>query len=105
MGGCVIVGRCAGYVLRDHPKLLSVFVRGSLDDRVRRAAETYKLPGQNIAEAVRKIDRHRANYYKLYTERQWGAADNYDLVVNTSYAGIPGAVAVIRAMSDARLRK
>jgi len=102
LGGCVIVGRCASYILRDHPNLLSVFIRGNLGDRVIRAVESYKLPKKNAVEKVRKIDKHRANYYKLYTERQWGSVDNYDLVVNTSYSGIDGAVAVIKAMSDVK---
>jgi cytidylate kinase len=47
---------------------------------------------------VKKIDKHRANYYRYYTDQQWGAASNYDLVVNTTYADISGAVAVIKAM-------
>jgi len=102
LGGCVIVGRCASYILKDHPNLLSVFIRGNFGDRVIRAVEMYKLPEKNAVEAVKKIDKHRANYYKLYTERQWGSVDNYDLVLNTSYSSIDGAVAVIKAMSDVK---
>jgi cytidylate kinase len=101
-GGCVIVGRCAGYVLRKHPKLLSVFIRGNIDCRVRRAVEIYGLSEKNAVDEVRKIDKHRANYYKHYTERQWGSVRNYDLVVNTSYTDIPGAAEVIKTMVQRR---
>jgi len=105
MGGCVIVGRCASYILRDHPNLLSVFIRGNFGDRLTRAVEVYKLPKKSAIESVEKIDKHRANYYKVYTERQWGDVSNYDLVLNTSYCGIDGAVTVIKAMSEAKKRE
>jgi len=102
LGGCVIVGRCAGYILQDYPNHLSVFIRGKLEDRVQRTTKTYNMPEKNAIENVRKIDKHRANHYKSYTERQWGATDNYDLVINTSYTGIPGAVSVIKTMLDVK---
>ena len=101
-GGCVIVGRCAGYILRDNPNLLSVFVRGKFDDRVRRSVQTYDHAEKNAAGDVKRIDRHRANFYKYYSDQKWGATDNYDLVINTSFSGIPGAVTVIKSMLDAK---
>lgn len=101
-GGCVIVGRCAGYILRDNPNLLSIFIRGKFEDRVQRAVETYERPNKNAAEDVKRIDKHRANHYELYTNRKWGVADNYDLVINTSYTGIAGAVSVIKAMTETK---
>jgi len=100
LGGCVIVGRCAGHILWDYPNHLSVFIRGRLDDRVQRTTETYNMPEKNAVDNVKKIDKHRANHYKSYTGRKWGAADNYDLVINTSYTGISGAVSVIKTMLD-----
>jgi len=102
-GGCVIVGRCASHILRQHPDLLAVFISGEFDCRVRRTVETYNMPEKNAADNVKKIDRHRANHYKLYTGQNWGGIENYDLVVNTSYSGIDGAVAVIKAMLDATI--
>ena len=101
-GGCVIIGRCAGYILRDSPNLLSVFIRGDFECRVQRAIQTYGYSEKTAARDVRLVDKHRANYYQFYTEQQWGAACNYDLVVNTSYSDIPGAVAVIKAMLCAK---
>ena len=97
-GSCVIVGRCADYILRDHPDLVTVFIRGTIEDRVRHAVEHYDLPAANAIEKLKKIDKSRTNYYKYYTSRQWGNIVNFDLVINSSFAGIEGAVAVIKAM-------
>jgi len=101
-GGCVIIGRCAGYILRHHPNLLSVFIRGSFDDRVRRAVETYNMPEKDAVTNVNRIDKYRANHYKLHTNQQWGVVKNYDLVINTSYTGIKGAAKVIETMVDTK---
>jgi cytidylate kinase len=101
-GGCVIIGRCASYILENDPRLLSVFIRGNFDDRVRRSIDTYEMAEKNAATDVNTIDKHRANYYRTYTHRQWADTDNYDLVVNTSYTGISGAASVIKAAIDAK---
>ena len=97
-GSCVIVGRCAHYILRNDPALVAIFIRGMFEDRVRHAVEHYGIPQQNADERIRKIDKSRINYYKYYTNRQWGSIKNYDLVVNSSLTGIEGAVAVIKTM-------
>ncbi|MCL2125737.1 MAG: cytidylate kinase-like family protein [Oscillospiraceae bacterium] len=97
-GSCVIVGRCAHYILRNEPDVIAIFIRANLDDRVRHAVEHYDLPQQNALDRIKKIDKSRINYYKYYTSRQWGSIENYDLVINSSFSGIDGAVAVIKAM-------
>ena len=97
-GSCVIVGRCAGYILRDEPSLVTIFIRALIEDRVRHAVEYYELSPQNALDRIKKIDKGRTNYYKYYTSRQWGSIDNYDLVVNSSFTGISGAVEVIKAL-------
>jgi len=97
-GSCVIVGRCASYILRNESNLVRVFIRGMLEDRIRRAVEQYDLPQQNATDRIRRIDKSRINYYKYYTSRQWGNIENYDMIVNTSFTGIDGAVAVIKTM-------
>jgi len=95
--GGVIVGRCAGYVLKDHPKKINVFIRANFEDRVKRAIDTYHYAPAEASSAVKRIDKHRANYYRFYTDQEWGSIHNYDLVINTSYVGIEGAVEVIKA--------
>ena len=102
-GSCVIVGRCAGYILRDEPSLVTIFIRGLIDDRVKHAVEHYNLSPQNALDRIRKIDKSRTNYYKYYTSRQWGNIDNFDLVINSSFTGIDGAVSVIKTMLDKKI--
>ena len=97
-GSCVIVGRCADYILRDVPGVVSVFIRGDLDDRVDRAVKHYNLPPEKAADKIRKIDKNRTNYYKYYTNRQWGSILNTDLAINTSFTGVNGAVKIIKTM-------
>ena len=99
---CIIVGRCADYILRNKPGLLRVFIRAEMDDRVKRAVEVYGMSGQKIEESIKKIDKSRANYYKFYTSLRWGEIEHYDLVINTSYTGISGAVEVLKTMVKTR---
>ena len=101
-GSCIIVGRCAGYILRDDPRLVTVFIRAALDDKVDRAVKYYNLSAEKAPERIRKIDKHRTNYYRYYTNRQWGSFDNFDLAINTTFTGIDGAVALIATMLRGR---
>ena len=95
---CIIVGRCADHILHNEPGLLRVFIRAEMSDRVKRAVELYDLPNQKVEDSIKKIDKSRANYYKFYTSLRWGDIEHYDLVINTSYSGIDGAVDVIKAL-------
>ena len=92
---CVIVGRCADYILRDHPELVSVFVHANSDFRAARIAEEYKLPDAKVRDLVVKTDKKRANYYNFQSEKQWGAASSYNLCIESSEVGIDGAVDLI----------
>ena len=93
---CVIVGRCADYILRDDPRRLSVFVHAPLDERVRRAREEYGVQEPNLEAYVLRQDRARASYYNYFATGKWGQSREYDLCVN-SHMGIAAAVAVIKA--------
>lgn len=97
---CIIVGRCADYVLRDDPGLIRIFITSDFDERVRRAVEEYNFPSEDAIEKIKKIDKSRSNYYKYYTGQAWGSAHNYDLVVNSSFTGVLGAVSVIMTMLE-----
>ncbi|MDR3278308.1 MAG: cytidylate kinase-like family protein, partial [Oscillospiraceae bacterium] len=97
-GGCVIIGRCADYVLRDEPKLVRVFIRADKEDRVKRAIEDYDLPVKRAEAQIKRIDKSRANYYRYYTNRVWGSPENADLIINSSFTGVDGAVAIIKTM-------
>ena len=92
---CVIVGRCADYILRDHPELVSVFVHANSDFRAARIAEEYKLPDAKVRDLIVKTDKKRASYYNFQSEKQWGAASSYNLCIESSEVGIDGAVDLI----------
>jgi cytidylate kinase len=95
---CVIIGRCADYILQDDPGLIRLFITAGFNDRVRRAMEDYEVDREGAEERIKKIDKSRSNYYKYYTGRQWGNIQNYDLVINSSFTGVDGAVAVLATM-------
>lgn len=97
---CVIVGRCADYVLEDRPNKVSVFVTGNMHEKKRRIAERYDIEKTKLEEFIRKTDKRRANYYEYYTDRKWGQTKNYDLCVNSSLIGIEGAVRLISEFID-----
>ncbi|MCL2202005.1 MAG: cytidylate kinase-like family protein [Oscillospiraceae bacterium] len=101
-GSCIIVGRCADFVLRDEPGLVKVFIWGETEDRVRYAVENYELSPEKAADRLKKIDKSRTNYYKYYTNRQWENINNFDLVINSSFTGIDGAVAIIKTMLETK---
>lgn len=95
-GPCVIVGRCADYILRDDPRRLSVFVHAPLDERVRRAREEYGVQEPNLESFVLRQDKARASYYNYFATGKWGQSREYDLCVS-SHMGIAAAVATIKA--------
>ena len=101
-GDGVIVGRCADYVLRDHPSLLRVFIYADKQDRLNRIVNEYGQDPKNAESVLNKIDKGRANYHKFYTGTPWRSLDNYDLCVNTSVVGITGAVLAIKAAAEER---
>jgi cytidylate kinase len=97
---CVIVGRCADYILREDPDLVRVFIRADAGDRVARAIEEYSLPQKNAEAYVKKTDKSRANYYKFYTNRTWGDKVNTDLMINSSFTGVDSAVTLIKTLIE-----
>lgn len=95
-GPCVIVGRTADYLLRDHCKVVSVFVHSSIEDRVQRIMSRGDAKTEKEArEKAEKKNKLRAEYYNFYTDGQWGMASTYDLTVNTSRLGIEGTARLI----------
>ena len=95
-GNCVIVGRCANYILAEHPNLIRVFVRADKPDRIKRIVEEYGYTGKSAEAELNKIDKGRANYYKYYTGSTWKSMDNYDLCINTSRMDLAHAVELLK---------
>lgn len=80
---CIIVGRCADYILRDHPRHLRVFVHAPLAERLRRAQTEYGVAEKEVAQKVARIDKDRSAYYRYFTNQPWGDLQNYDLTFNS----------------------
>ena len=101
-GSCVIVGRSANYVLQDHPNVINVFLQGDLEDRVKRAIDTYGQDAEGAEAMVIKTDKRRANYFNYFTGQKWGKAENYDLILNTSRIDLDKIVEVIKTYVSLR---
>lgn len=82
-GNCVILGRCADYVLRNHPNCVKVFLHASLPFRTKRIMETENLSSSEALQKIRRVDRRRSGNYHYYTRRIWGHAGNYDMTIDT----------------------
>jgi len=94
-GSCLFVGRCADYVLREHPRLRSVFIHADMESRKQRVVEEYGQARQGVEQMLMQADKKRANYYDYYTDRRWGDARNYDLCVSSSRLGIDRTVELL----------
>ncbi|MBR4576342.1 MAG: cytidylate kinase-like family protein [Clostridia bacterium] len=104
-GSCVIVGRCADYVLRDHPNVLNVFIKASLEERIKRIERLYDPDPMKAEDMIRKADKQRATYYNYYATGTWGDANNYHLCLDTGVLGVNGAVELIRRAVELRQEK
>lgn len=98
---CVIVGRCADYILRDYNPF-KIFVYATLDSKVKRcmarSSKEENLTEKKLKKQIKKIDKERAKYYDFYAGQKWGAKENYDLCINTTDTEIKLIVSVISKM-------
>ncbi|MDR2963743.1 MAG: cytidylate kinase-like family protein [Bacteroidales bacterium] len=92
---CIFVGRCADYVLRSHPRLLSVFITAATEDRVATMAHAEHISKEKAQTLIEQTDKKRAAYYDYFSNKVWGAAKSYDLCINTSTFGIEQSVNTI----------
>mgnify|MGYP002509592390 FL=1 len=97
-GPCVIVGRCAGYILKDDPKCLDVFICADLEDRIRRIADRYDMSEKKAADKIKRIDRERKYYYESHTGLEWGSALSHQLLLNVSRLGMKETADVLEMM-------
>ena len=96
-GPCVIVGRCADYILRDLDPV-NLFICADLPDWIARKLaleENKDMDEQAMEKKIRQTDKTRSKYYEYYSHEVWGAAENYHLCINTSVVGVDGAVEII----------
>ncbi len=92
---CVIIGRCADYVLKDYPNAINVFIYADLDKRAERVAAAKDITEAKAKDLIIKTDKQRANYYNYYTSLKWGRIENYDLCIDSGKIGSENAARVI----------
>lgn len=98
-GNCVIVGRCADYVLRDYANALHVFVHADLEYRKERIVKYYGETNETPEKRIADKDKKRRSNYEYLTDRSWGVAQNYDLTLNTSKLGHERCVDIITGIA------
>ena len=101
---CVIVGRGADYILRDHPNLVTVFIHAPMDVRAARVAEYEHLSLEKARAMIQKADKRRASFYNFQTEKKWGHASEYMLSIDSSVLGYDGSVELISKFVEMRKR-
>ena len=94
-GPCVIVGRCADYVLRDKADLLNVFIHATPEKRAERIVREYGERDASPLERIREKDRRRAAYHRFYTDLKWGRDQNYHISLDSGKLGIEKCVELI----------
>lgn len=104
-GSCVIVGRCADYILKERPDVISIFIWAGMEYRVERATKFYDLSPVKAEENIAKIDKRRANYYNYHANEKWGKAENYDLSIRSDSIGIDNCVDCIKQFIDMHYQK
>lgn len=100
-GACVIVGRCAGHILRKRNDVLNVFICADENDRIERMMRVRDLNQERASHVVKTTDKDRKTYYEYHTEKRWDAPENYDLILNVSRLGIDNVVEILAKLYEA----
>lgn len=102
-GSCVIVGRCADYILREDKRCVNVFIHSSLEKRMERIVQRNAVTVEEAKVLIEKTDKSRAGFYNYYSNKTWGVASTYHLSVDSCSLGVEGTVAFIRSFVRKKL--
>ena len=92
---CVIIGRCADFILKDEKNVIKVFVYSGMEDKIKRATQIYGYEEEKAKKEIERIDKLRANHYKHYTDKDWKDFSNYDICINSDLLGVEKSAEVI----------
>ena len=101
---CIIVGRCSDYILRNHPRHVSIFVHADYEDRVKFVMERNNLSEADAKELIEHTDAIRSDYHNFYSETNWGDSRSYDICVNSSLLGLEGTAKLLTEFVKAALK-
>ncbi|MDO5145375.1 MAG: cytidylate kinase-like family protein [Eubacteriales bacterium] len=93
---CIIIGRCADFILKDEPNVIKLFFYASKEDCIKRTMEQNGGTKKDIIRMIEKRDKYRSDYYKYHTGREWNDARNYDFCLNTSSTSYDKLVSVVK---------
>ena len=94
-GACVIVGRCADYILRDTADCLKVFIHADMDFRAKRIVEVYGERENSPEQRIKDKDKRRRAYHRFYTNRKWGQSQNYHITLDSGVLGLERCAEII----------
>lgn len=94
-GSCVIVGRCADYVLAGKHPTLNVFIHSDMSYKVERSIQEHGINPERAASILTRRDKARAQHYRFYTDKKWGDARNYDVCLDSGRLGVEACVAIL----------
>ena len=92
---CVIIGRCADFILKDEKNVVKVFVYSGMEDKIKRATQIYGYEEDKAKKEIERIDKLRANHYKHYTDKDWKEFSNYDICINSDLLGVEKSAEMI----------
>ena len=95
---CVIVGRCADFILKENKNVFKVFVYSNMENKIKRTTNIYGLDKNKAEKEINRINKLRANHYKYYTEKDWNNPENYDICINSDSLGVEKAADLICEM-------
>ena len=93
---CVIIGRCADYVLAGTEGLIRIFLYGNMESRAERLVKKGLCTSSDALKTIKRVDRERRDYYRYYTGKDWSSPENYDLLLNTSFLTVEEVVEAIK---------
>ena len=100
---CVIVGRCADFILAGRENVINVFVYSDMEDKINRATTYYGMDKAKAEKEIKRIDKLRANHYKYYTENDWNNHSNYDICINSDAFGVEKSADLICELVESKL--
>ncbi|MDR0429927.1 MAG: cytidylate kinase-like family protein [Tannerellaceae bacterium] len=102
---CVLVGRCADYILRDNPNCISFFIHDKMESRVQRVVDRQQITVEQAKEIIIRTDKSRAAYYDYYTNKTWGMSSSYNFSIDASILGIDETVEFLKSLIEKKANK
>lgn len=95
---CVIIGRCADHILKDHENVIKIFIYNGMEEKIKRATKYYSLSKKEAVKTIESINKLRKNHYKHYTDKDWSDPSNYDICLNSDTLGVDKTVELLYEM-------